>query len=64
MNHEQLRRHRKRLGFTVAKAAAQVHVAPRTWINWESGKTEVPDTAAHLFALLHKLPFKARKGRG
>ena len=58
MTRRQLRMMRKRLGLSVAKAAAQVHVSPRTWTRWESGAIAVPDTAAHLFALLNGATFK------
>jgi len=61
VTREQLRRFRKRLRLTVAQAAAEVHVAPRTWVNWEAGAVEVPDTAAHLFSMLHGLKWRQRQ---
>lgn len=53
MTRRRLRILRKRLGLSVAAAAAQVHVSIRTWFRWESGDLPVPDTAAHLFCLLN-----------
>ena len=61
MTSRSLRMLRKRLGLSVAKASAQVHVAPRTWVNWENGTTPVPDTAAHLFCLVNGIAWKAVK---
>ena len=61
MSAKQLRSARKRLRLTVAQAAAEVHVAPRTWVNWEAGAVEVPDTAAHLFSMLHGLKWRQRQ---
>jgi len=61
VTREHLRSARKRLRLTVAQAAAEVHVAPRTWVNWESGAVEVPDTAAHLFSMLHGLKWRPRQ---
>lgn len=48
----QLRRLRKKKALSVAKSAALVHTAPRTWVRWESGETPVPEMAVHLFCLL------------
>lgn len=57
MSRQDLRAHRKRLGLSVAKAAAQVHVSPRTWARWEAGERHVPETAIHLFATLNAIPY-------
>lgn len=61
MTPRRLRSARKKLGLSVARAAAQVHVTPRSWIRYESGETPVPDTVAHLFCMLNGLPFRAPK---
>jgi transcriptional regulator with XRE-family HTH domain len=61
MTGRSLRLLRKRLGLSVAKAAALIHVAPRTWVRWESGETPVPDTAAHLFHLVNGLEWPLTK---
>lgn len=60
MSRKELRAHRKRLGLSVAKAAAQVHVSPRTWARWESGERHVPETAVHLFSALNGIPYPVR----
>lgn len=53
VKRRQLRKLRQELGLSIAAAAAQVHVAPRTWIRWETGEIPVSDTAAHLFCAIH-----------
>lgn len=63
MGRAKLKAHRRKLGLSLAQAAAQVHVAPRTWARWESGERHVPDSVVHLFCLLNKLPFKPEKKR-
>lgn len=46
-----LRRLRKARGLSVAKAAAMIHVSPRTWVRYETLR-KVPELPAHLFRLL------------
>jgi transcriptional regulator with XRE-family HTH domain len=58
MTRLELRRQRKRLGLSLRQAAAQVHVAPRTWARWESGDRHLPETAAHLFCLENGIQYK------
>ena len=57
MDRHRLKAHRKRLGLSLAQAAAQVHVAPRTWARWESGERHVPEAAVHLFCALNRIPY-------
>jgi len=64
MSRQELRAHRKRLGLSVAKAAAQVHVSPRTWSRWESGERHVPETAIHLWSTLNGIPYPTPRRRG
>lgn len=64
MTGRSLRLLRKRLGLSVAKAAAQIHVGARTWVRWESGETPVPDTAAHLFHVVNGIPWKPLTKQG
>lgn len=59
MNREQLKAHRVRLGLSLMKAAAQVHVAPRTWARWESGERHIPEAAVHLFCLANGIKYEA-----
>lgn len=63
MTRRQLRMLRKRLGLSVAKAAAQVHVSPRTWVRWESGEVPVPEIAAHLFSVVNGIAWHPAKGK-
>lgn len=51
----ELKQQRKNLGLSIAKAARQVKVHPRTWARWESGRQEIPEGAAQLFRILNKL---------
>ena len=55
LTRQELRAHRLRLGLSLAQAAEQVHVSPRTWCRWESGERHLPETAAHLFLLVNKI---------
>jgi len=45
---------RKRLGLSLAQAARQVEVSPRTWARWETSE-RVPDGAVKLFEIMNKL---------
>ena len=44
---------RKSLGLSLAKAARQVEVSPRTFARWESGAQRIPEGAVKLFKLLN-----------
>jgi len=61
MTREEFRKHRKRLGLSLSQAAAQVHVSPRTLCRWESGERHLPETAAHLFAVLNGITLPQKK---
>ena len=50
-----LKTERKKLGLSIAQAARQVSVHPRTWARWESGTKNVPEGAVRLFRLLNGL---------
>jgi DNA-binding XRE family transcriptional regulator len=58
MDRHELKAHRKRLGLSLADAAAQVHVSPRTWANWESGDRHMPEGVVHLFCILNKIKYR------
>lgn len=52
MTGKQLRRLRKQIGLSVAKAAKQVEVSHRTWARWET-KSQVPAGPVKLFKLIN-----------
>jgi transcriptional regulator with XRE-family HTH domain len=51
----ELKELRKKLGLSLADAARQVEVSPRSWARWESGKQEIPPGALKLFLIVNKL---------
>jgi len=55
MTGAELKELRKRLGLSLAQAARQVEVTPRTFARWESGDQKIPDGALRLFRILNKL---------
>ena len=55
MTASELRELRKTLGLSIAKAARQVEVTPRTWSRWEAGNQGIPEGAVKLFCLLNKI---------
>jgi DNA-binding transcriptional regulator YiaG len=57
MNRHELKAHRKRLGLSLAQAATQVHVSPRTWARWESGDRHVPEAVVHLFCVINRIKY-------
>jgi transcriptional regulator with XRE-family HTH domain len=59
MDREELRAHRKRLGLSLAQAAAQVHVSPRTWARYESAERHIPEAIVHLFCTLNGIQYRA-----
>lgn len=61
MTREDLKAHRKRLGLSLARAASQVHVTPRTWARWESGERHIPETAVHLFCAINGIKYRAQR---
>lgn len=53
MKSEQLKKLRTDLGLSVAAAARQVEVTPRTWQRWESGERAIPRGAVKLFYIVN-----------
>jgi len=53
MTGAELKRKRKELNLSLAQAARQVEVSPRTWARWEAGDQEIPLGAVKLFKLLN-----------
>lgn len=54
MQAHELKQLRTELGVSIAKAARQVEVHPRTWARWEAGTLAIPDGAVKLFRLVNK----------
>lgn len=57
MKPEELKALRERLGLSTAKAAAQVHVTPRTWMRYEAGDRAIPESVVHLFSIVNKVKY-------
>ena len=55
MNGPELKQLRKKLGLSLAQAARQVEVSPRTWARWEAGDQNIPEGAMKLFRILNGL---------
>jgi DNA-binding transcriptional regulator YiaG len=55
MTARELKRLRKSLRLSLAQAARQVEVAPRTWARWEAGDRRIPEGAIKLFLLLNQI---------
>jgi DNA-binding transcriptional regulator YiaG len=55
MEGSELKALRKSLGLSLAKAARQVEVSPRTFARWESGVQKIPEGAIKLFKILNKV---------
>jgi DNA-binding transcriptional regulator YiaG len=53
MTGAHLKELRKSLGLSLAQAARQVEVSPRTWARWEAGDQKIPEGALKLFRLLN-----------
>jgi DNA-binding transcriptional regulator YiaG len=53
MNGPELKKLRKDLGLSIADAARQVEVTPRTWCRWEAGDQKIPQGALKLFLMLN-----------
>ena len=51
----ELKKLRKTLGLSLATAARQVEVSPRTFARWESGAQNIPEGAIKLFKLLNNM---------
>jgi len=55
MTGPELKSLRYQLGLSLAQAARQVEVSPRTWARWESGEQSIPEGAMKLFRILNKI---------
>lgn len=55
MKGEELKKMRNDLGLTVAAAAKQVEVHPRTWSRWESGERGIPRGVIKLFCMVNDI---------
>ena len=55
MDGAELKKLRKELGLSLAQAARQVEVSPRTWARWEAGDQSIPEGAMKLFRILNKI---------
>ena len=51
MKPEDLKKLRNNVGLSVAKAALQVHVTPRTWNRYEAGDRQIPEGVVELFCI-------------
>lgn len=57
MEHTKLKALRKKLHLSLAQAAAQVHVTPRTWARYEAGDRQIPEGVIHLFCIQNKVKY-------
>jgi len=57
MDGKQLKSIRENLGFSLAKASAQVHIHPRTWSRYEIGEKPIPEGIIELFCIKNKLKY-------
>jgi transcriptional regulator with XRE-family HTH domain len=57
MDHIGLKKLRKKLGLSLAQAAAKVHITPRTWARYEAGDRAIPESVVHLFCLQNKIKY-------
>lgn len=55
MTGAELKKLRKELDLSLAKAARQVEVSPRSFARWESGVQAIPEGAIKLFRILNGL---------
>lgn len=55
MKGAELKALRKKLGLSLADAARQVEVSPRTWARWEADTRAAPAGAVKLFKLVNKV---------
>jgi DNA-binding transcriptional regulator YiaG len=55
MDGQKLKALRKELKLSLAQAARQVEISPRTWARWEAGDSKPPEGAIKLFLILNKL---------
>lgn len=55
MRGAELKALRKKLGLSLADAARQVEVSPRTWARWEADTRSAPAGAVKLFKMVNKV---------
>lgn len=55
MSGDELRKLREKLDLTPTAAAASISVSARTWQRWEASKKAIPEPAARLFRIVHKI---------
>jgi transcriptional regulator with XRE-family HTH domain len=55
MTGAELKKLRKELDLSLAEAARQVEVSPRTWARWESSDEGAPPGAVKLFRIVNGL---------
>lgn len=55
MKGTELKALRKKLGLSLADAARQVEVSPRTWARWEADTRSAPAGAVKLFKMVNKV---------
>ena len=61
MTGAELKKLRKSLGLSLAQAARQVEVSPRSWARWESGQYEIPAGVLKLFKIENGLAEPGKK---
>lgn len=62
MKGPELKKLRKELGLSLAEAAAQVEVSPRSWARWEASEDQtIPAGALTLFKIVNRLQKVTRK---
>jgi DNA-binding transcriptional regulator YiaG len=57
MKGHNLKKLRTQLGLSISDASAQIHVAERTWLRWESGAKRIPEAVVELFCTKNDLPY-------
>ena len=52
---------RKEIGLSVAEAALQVHITPRSWSRYESGERKIPKGVVELFYIKNNIDYSGDK---
>ena len=58
MNSDNLKALRKEIGLSLAEAALQVHVTPRTWARYEAGDRKIPKGVVELFCIKNDIDYE------
>lgn len=58
MKTKNLKELRKEIGLSMAEAALQVHVTPRSWARYESGERKAPKGVIELFCIKNNIEYK------